>query len=120
MNQLGTIIASVVLGAIGQVLLKVGANKLGNVSLSFSSFFGDVMRVARTPEIVLGLFFFATSFLLWVKVLTKAKLSYAYPMVSLGYIVVVALSYFLFHEPFTVPKVVGILVIITGVILINM
>ncbi len=117
MNNLFVILLSVSLGAIGQVLLKVGANKLG--FLSFNTILSDIIRIIKIPEIMIGLIFFGTSFLLWIKVLTKAELSYAYPMVSLGYIIVITLSYFLFDESFTYTKMVGISFIIIGVFILN-
>lgn len=119
MSKLLLIIVSVLLGSIGQVILKIGANKLGTLALHPQTFITDIFRMIRVPEIIIGLIFFGSSFVLWVKVLTKSDLSYAYPMVSLGYINVVILSYFLFKEPFTATKIAGIALIIFGVIILN-
>lgn len=119
MSNLFTIILSVLLGSIGQVVLKIGANKLGSFSLAFNTIFSDIIRIIKVPEIIIGLFFFGSSFLLWIKVLTKSDLSYAYPMVSLGYINVVILSYFLFNEQFTTMKVLGVALIVIGVVILN-
>ncbi len=41
-----------------------------------------------------GIISYGVSFLLWIKVLSKVELSYAYPMVSLGYVLVMIFSYF--------------------------
>ncbi|QNB47346.1 EamA family transporter [Thermanaerosceptrum fracticalcis] len=119
MKNVTLMLISVFLGALGQVILKIGANKLGNLSLSLPTLSHDVIRVAKIPEIVLGFFFFGLSSLLWIKVLTKAELSYAYPMVSLGYIIVALISYFLFNERFTFSKIIGMAMVITGVIVLN-
>ncbi len=119
MSNLLIILLSVFLGSIGQVTLKIGANKLGSFSFSIETIFADLFRIVKVPEIIFGLIFFGVSFLLWIKVLTKSDLSYAYPMVSLGYINVIILSYFLFNEPFTTMKVVGIVLIIAGVFVLN-
>lgn len=119
MNNLITILLSVLLGSLGQVVLKLGANKLGSLSLGWNTIVGEFIRIIKIPEILIGLVFFGTSFLLWIKVLTKSDLSYAYPMVSLGYVNVIILSYFLFNESFTTMKVIGILFIITGVVILN-
>ena len=113
------ILVSVFMGAIGQTVLKLGANKLGDISLSFKTIIKDAFHILIIPEILLGLIFFGASFLLWVKVLAKSDLSYAYPMVSLGYILVVFLSKFLFNEPFSTNKIIGIVMIITGVFVLN-
>lgn len=113
------ILVSVFMGAIGQTVLKLGANKLDNLSLSFRTIFKDIIHILMVPEILVGLVLFGSSFLLWIKVLTKSDLSYAYPMVSLGYVLVALLSKFLFNEPFTVNKVIGVVMIISGVFILN-
>lgn len=122
MNNLLLILLSVSLGSIGQVILKLGANKLDKVEvvpMSVSTILNFIWAVLKIPDIIIGLFFFGSSFLLWVKVLTNNDLSYAYPMVSLGYILVAVLSYILFNESFTPGKILGIIVIVIGVFLVN-
>lgn len=113
------IITSVAMGAVGQVLLKIGADKLTNFSLTLPTIFYSVISIIKIPEIVIGLVLFGSSFLLWIKVLTANELSYAYPMVSLGYIIVATVSFFVFKETFTINKMIGILMIISGVFFIN-
>lgn len=90
MNNLLVILLSVLLGSLGQVTLKIGADKLGTFSFGLDTIF----KMIKIPEILIGVVFFGLSFLLWIKVLTKSDLSYAYPMVSLGYVNVIILSYF--------------------------
>jgi len=118
-RNLTEILISVFMGALGQTILKLGAKKLGAVSLSLSTIVKDVLHILIIPEILIGLILFGSSFLLWIKVLTKSDLSYAYPMVSLGYVVVVLLSKFLFNEPFTYNKIIGIVMIVSGVFILN-
>lgn len=119
MNNFLLILLSTFLGSIGQVALKIGANRIDNLSFTYETVLLDVLRIIRTPEIILGLLFFGSSFLLWVKILTKSDLGYAYPLVSIGYINVVILSYFLFNEPITSSKFIGIILILLGVIFLN-
>lgn len=118
-RNLTEILISVLMGALGQTILKLGANKLGNISLSLSNIVRDILHILIIPEILIGLILFGSSFLLWIKVLTKSDLSYAYPMVSLGYVLVALLSKFLFNEPFTFNKIIGIVMIVSGVFILN-
>lgn len=119
MKTMMLIVVSVMLGSLGQVILKLGSNKLGSIGLTAQSIPEDMLRLLKTPEILVGLVLFGTSFLLWIKVLTQAELSYAYPMVSLGYVNVVLLSYFLLQETFTWNKLIGTAIIIIGILVIN-
>lgn len=119
MRNLLTILISILMNTVGQILLKIGSQKLKVLSLAPSTLFSDLLRLFQTPEIMLGLLLFGAGFLLWVKVLTRNELSYAYPMVSLSYVLVVIASYFLFNEPLTITKGLGVGVIILGVVFIN-
>jgi len=55
----------------------------------------------------------------WVLALSRAPVSIAYPMLSIGYIVNALLAYWLFGEPLHASKVAGIFVIIVGVYLLT-
>lgn len=119
MPMLPQMLLSVFLGSLGQVLLKFGAVRLGGLSLSPATLLGDLLRIAKVPEIVFGIVLFSASFLLWVKVLTGTELSYAYPLVSLGYVNVLLLSWLLLGEAMTMNKLAGITIIILGIIVLH-
>lgn len=56
---------------------------------------------------------------LWLVVLSKVDVSYAYPFLSIGYVLSAVVGYFVFEESVTPVRVVGIVVICAGVILIS-
>jgi uncharacterized membrane protein len=49
--------------------------------------------------------------------MTKFSLSYAYPFMSLSFVLVVALSSVFFQDSITAPKAVGITLIVAGIII---
>lgn len=115
MKNISIALLSVFLGAIGQVILKVGANKLGELSLSLNTLYKDMINIIKVPQIILGIMLFTMSFLLWIKVLTKNELSNSYPLVSLSYILIMIMSVFLFKEEITLRKILGTGLIVLGV-----
>lgn len=115
MSNMAFILASIVMGAIGQVLIKAGANNLGSVKLDMYS----IISLITNFYLFSGICLFSFSFILWIKVLTKNDLSCVYPMVSLSYIIVVLASKLFFNEAITTNKLIGILAIIIGIIVIN-
>lgn len=119
MNQIGLIITSIALGATGQVLLKAGADKLRDLNLSLSGLLPSIWSLLKTPAIVIGMFCFGFSSLLWIKVLTKSELSYAYPMVSFSYVIVAIAAAIFFKEAITINKIFGIAAIVMGVFILN-
>jgi drug/metabolite transporter (DMT)-like permease len=63
---------------------------------------------------------FASAFLAsltWMAALTKFELSYAYPFMSLAFIVVLILSFFMFQEPLTTNRVLGTCIIVAGLLI---
>ncbi len=119
MNSFFLVLFSVVMGATGQVILKIGADKLGSLFISSQNIFQDLLRILKTPQVLIALAFYAAGALTWIKALTKENLSYVYPMVGLSYVLVMLYSYFLFKEPITLNKFIGVILIIGGVIFIN-
>jgi undecaprenyl phosphate-alpha-L-ara4N flippase subunit ArnF len=71
--------------------------------------------------VVSGVVCYIVAMLVWLQVLRLLPLSVAYPLLSLGYIVVYLAAYFLpeISEAFTYQKSVGIGLIMLGVILVT-
>jgi len=62
---------------------------------------------------------YAASICVWVAALSKAPVSTAYPMLSLGYVVVAFASVLWLGETLTPAKVFGIALICAGVVLVS-
>jgi multidrug transporter EmrE-like cation transporter len=62
---------------------------------------------------------FGVSSVFWLVILSRIDLSYAYPMVSIGYIAVVLFSYFVFKENVSLIRWIGVITICAGVFLIS-
>ena len=109
-------ILSILMGAVGQFLLKLGANGIKTSGSLLSS----IKALVFNMNIIIAASCFVTSMVMWVFVLRKLPLSIAYPMVSLGYIIVIILAYLFLKEPLGLYKIAGTLLIIFGVIVINL
>jgi multidrug transporter EmrE-like cation transporter len=103
------ILISVVLGAIAQVLMKFGASTKSEHLLSMYLNFYTIC----------GLMIYGVSAILWIYALSKVQLSVAYPMVSIGYIIVILLSFLIFKESINLYKIIGLIGIIISVLFIS-
>ncbi len=99
----------IILAAAGQLILKIGMNQLPKFNL---------IKVFTHPTVLLGLFFYGASLILWLMVLSKEKLSFVYPLVAFSYVVTVILSKVILKEPVPTLRWVGLFVIITGILII--
>jgi len=98
------------LAVIGQLLLKAGV-----LASSLSPSLDSILKTIFQPFVFLGLTSYGLSAIIWLFVLQKFPLSVAYPALSLTYIAIIASSYYIFKEPITSTKVLGVLFIILGV-----
>jgi uncharacterized membrane protein len=113
------VLMSVFLGSIGQIMMKSGSDRVGQLALTPTSLIPDIIRVLRVPEFWMALLLFGVSSLIWVKVLAKSELTHAYPLGSMSYIFVFLLSSLLLHETLTLQKILGALVIMMGIFIIH-
>ncbi len=112
------ILLDVLLNVTGQLSLKYGMSKIGNFSLSLSTLPPVFLKAATNIHVLLGLLCYGMGFMVWLIVLSKAEVSYAYPLISLGYVLTAILAWVLFGEALNENRLVGILVICLGVFLI--
>lgn len=108
-------LVSVLMGAMGQILVKIGAKHL-ELDFSGPHLAQSLLAILKNLPVMSGMALYGLSFILWVKVLSKVELSYAYPLVSVGYIVIMAFSYFVFKESISLFRIIGTLLIVLGVI----
>lgn len=115
------ILFSVSLAAIAQLALKHGMN-LVNDDLAPERFSlnGSSMRaIVAQPYVWGGLLLFGLSALVWLVVLSRASLSFAYPFAALTYVLILLFDQFVLNE--TVPPLrwAGVVFIGIGIVLVS-
>jgi multidrug transporter EmrE-like cation transporter len=113
------ILTGVFLNAIAQLCLKQGMNTVGEFSFVWENAWPIALRVMSSPAVIFGLVCYVLSVVFWLLVLSRVDVSYAYPMLSIGYIVNAIGAYFLFDENLSVMRILAILVIMLGVFLLT-
>ena len=112
------ILLDVFLNVTGQLSLKYGMTKIGNFSVSLATLPPVFLKAATNFHVLFGLLCYGLGFMVWLIVLSKADVSYAYPLISLGYVLTAILAWVLFGEALNENRLVGILTICLGVFLI--
>lgn len=108
----------VFLNAAAQLLLKAGMGQIGHFEFSVTNLVPIGLKVAICPPIVLGIGCYVLSVVVWLLVLSRVQVSYAYPMLSIGYVVNAFAAFFLFGEDLSLLRMTGIFIIMTGVYLV--
>lgn len=111
------IFTAVTIGAVAQILLKMGVNEVFPQGLNLSL---RVFSAFLSWRVLCGFVLYAGSSLLWLMVLSKRDLSYAYPMIAAGYVVVVFLSWLVFKEHVPMLRIAGLALICLGVAVVGL
>jgi multidrug transporter EmrE-like cation transporter len=112
------VLAGVLLNASAQLLLKAGANRVGEFAFTLANVLPIGSRFALSPYIAGGLACYVVSVMVWILALSRVPVSVAYPMLSIGYVVNALAAWWLFGESLGAQKLVGIAFIIAGVFLV--
>src|SRR5580692_11320787 len=114
------ILTGVGLNAAAQLLLKVATRPLGHFTVfDFDTLNSSIFILLKSMPFWAGMLCYAASICVWLAALSKAPVSTAYPMLSLGYVVVAAVSVTWLGESMTPAKVMGIALICAGVVLVS-
>lgn len=104
----GALVVAILLGVMGQLLLKAGAMRTRDVLGQFLDAFT-----------VFGLATYALAAVLYVVAIKKIPISVAFPTVSLSYVVVALAAHVLWGEPLGIAQLGGIALIAGGILLLH-
>lgn len=113
------ILFTVLTNAAAQIVLKKGMLTVGGFPGDMGDVAGFIFRTVTSPMVFAGLCIFVISMASHLIVLSKVELSYAYPFLSLAYVVVAVYAYYVFREDLGTVRIAGIALICAGTILIS-
>jgi len=109
------------IGTVGQLLLKHVMRNVGPVGTADVAAPGAiVLRLAGNPVFLAAVALYALGFAVWLVVLSRHELSYAYPILALSYCLVPALSQYFFGEHISAMRWLGIAIIFLGVVVVGL
>lgn len=114
------ILVSIGIAVGGQVLLKIGMNRIGPISIdSMASLVQLFTGIFKSPLVLIGLFCYVISAAIWLVVLSAVDLSFAYPFIGLTYVLILIVSKFILKEDVNPIRWAGAAIITIGVIVIS-
>src|SRR5690625_567468 len=100
-------------------MLKLSTYKYGDLPADLFDKLQFVLRLLLDPLILSGFLSAFVASLFWMAAMTKFDISFAYPFMSFAFVLVFIISVFLFVEPITTNKVIGLAIIVLGIIVTN-
>lgn len=114
MPPIAVALLSVTLTVMGQLLLKMGVKQVGQVPLGELAV--KLPELFTNPKIVIGLGIYAFSALLWISAISRLDLSFAYPLISLGIVMVSVISWLVLQETQDPRRILGSALIVVGIL----
>jgi drug/metabolite transporter (DMT)-like permease len=114
------ILLAISIAVAGQTCLKTGMIEVGKIEVNMQTNYIEKARVVATKPIIwFGLFLYGLGAIVWLVVLSRVDLSFAYPMLAMSYILIMIISAFRFGEIISLSRIFGTLLICIGVIFIS-
>ncbi len=119
-KSLVLIFLAALIGVAGQLLLKVGVGQIGRIDGDALKHLGALItRVCLNPWVVIGIATYGLGAVVWIVVLSRVQLSFAYPLLGLSYVLVVLSSALFLHEQVAPVRWLGVLLIVAGIALVS-
>ena len=111
------IFINILIGSVGQLMFKSGMMQVGRIGVGeISRQLATLGMVFTNPYILLALPLYAVALIMWLIVLSRLQLSFAYPFLSMAYVVNALLAQAILGEHISVLRWVAIGLICSGVI----
>lgn len=107
---------SITCDVVGQVCFKLGVGH--HVTPHARGILGLLKRVIVSRWVALGVAIYAVEFVLWFAALSRAPLSFAFPIAALSYVGVVLASRWILRERISLRRWLGTAAIVIGVALV--
>jgi len=113
MIKFAILLLNILMSMSGHFFFKLGINQIHE----YKSTLDFLIKAFTNTSVMFGLMLFIFSAVTWFLTLQKFPLSVAYPALSIGYVIILFLSWRFMGESITTAKIFGTLFILIGVTL---
>lgn len=110
------ILATVVFTVYSQLVMRWQVLDAGPLPVATSGKFAYIINLMTNFWVLSGVFATFLAGVSWMLAMTKFEISYAYPFVSLNYILVLMAGFFLFNEVISLTKLAGTALVLIGIV----
>lgn len=114
MLALVLVLICVVIGAVAQISMKAGMSQLQLSSVLEFFSISKIWAAFTNPFVFFGALCYALGLILWLAALSKLDVSYAYPLLSIAYVLTAVAAWLFLKESISVVRWAGIFLVIAG------
>jgi len=113
------IFLTIFFGVYSQLVIRWQVDMAGDLPISLMGKAGFIFRLLLKPWVISAMAATFLSGISWMLAMSKFELSYAFPFVSLNYVMVLLAGYYIFHDSFSLQKLIGTALVVCGLIVIS-
>lgn len=114
----GYIFLTITFTVYSQLVIRWQVSSAGPLPTEMTAKILYVLTLLMTPWVMSGIVATFFSGIFWMLAMTKFEISYAYPFVSLNFILVLIAGILVFQESVSITKIIGSGLVIIGIIVI--
>ncbi len=112
------ILSTVAFTVYSQLIMRWRVTEAGALPTDLTGKVQYIVALLLNPWVISGIVATFLAGVSWMLAMTKFEISYAYPFVSLNYILVLAAGFLLFQESLSLTKLAGSALVILGIVII--
>lgn len=116
-NNIAIILASILMSSTAHIFLKKGMMTHSLNTIKSDGVISLVWTVGTNPWVIGGMFLHVSALVVWLWALSKVDISFAYPFLALGYVLVSAMAWLWLDEELSQMKMLGMVIIIVGILI---
>ena len=119
MKNIFILIFSILISSFAHLFLKKGVSGSRFEDLINEGFYSLFIYIISNPWIVGGMFLHGCALVVWLFALSRVDISFAYPFLALGYVIISIMAWLWLGETVTATRMMGMLIIITGLVVLS-
>ena len=112
------IVSTILLTVYSQLIMRWRVQLAGPLPAPISEQFSYIAKLLLNPWVLSGVMATFLAGVSWMLTMTKFEINYAYPWVSLNFVLMLLLGVMFFNESFNTAKVLGTLLVMSGIVVI--
>lgn len=113
------IVSTIFFTVYSQLIMRWQVSNAGSLPSDHSDKLKFIFSLLVNPWVISGIFSTFLAGVSWMLAMTKFDISYAFPFVSLNYIIILFAGVVIYHEPINLMKIIGSLIVVIGIIVLS-
>lgn len=118
-GNVAVILLSILMSSTAHVVLKKGMMVHADTATSSDHLASQLWAVAFNPWVIGGMFLHVGALVVWLYALSRVDISFAYPFLAFGYVLVSLAAWLWLDEHIGTTKILAMVIIVFGIVILS-